>query len=165
MSPQTLQIIIPILIIIPLRYFRLNRMMKPQRLKLRSLLIRPAIIVFAAAVVLIQAPPQADDYVWFILAVALGAAGGWYWGKLTNLHLHPEDGTLMSTGSQAGMIVLILLIAVRFALRAGIGMEAQSLHLKAAMLTDVLIVFTAALFSMRGLEIFLRARALMNPQA
>jgi hypothetical protein len=165
MNAQTLQIIIPILIIVPLLYFRINRMMKPQRLKLTSLLIRPAIIIFAAAMVMTQAPPQPDDYVWFALAVAVGAAGGWYWGKLTELHLHPEDGTVMSKGSQAGMIVLIGLIAVRFGLRAGIGMEAEALHVNASMLTDVLIVFTAALFSIRGLEIFLRARALMNPRA
>jgi hypothetical protein len=165
MDPQILRFVIPLLIIVPLIYFRLSRMMKPQRLKLQSLLIRPAIIFFAAAVILIQAPPLPQDYVWFALAVALGAAGGWYWGKLTQLHLHPEDGTLMSTGSQAGMIVLVLLIAFRFAMRAGIGMEAQTLHLNAAMLTDVLIVFTAALFAVRTLEIFLRARALMGGKA
>jgi hypothetical protein len=165
MDPQTLRIVIPLVIIVPILYFRLTRMMKPQRLKLRTLLIRPAIILFAAGVVLLQAPPQSQDYAWFILAVVLGAGGGWYWGKLTQLHLHPEDGTLMSTGSQAGMIVLILLIVVRFAMRAGIGMEAQTLHLNAAMLTDVLIVFTAALFSVRTLEIFLRAKALMDKKA
>jgi hypothetical protein len=165
MDPKTLSIVIPLIIIVPLIYFRLSRMMKPQRLKLQTLLIRPAIIIFAAAVVLLQAPPQQQDYVWFALAVAVGAAGGWYWGKLTQLHLHPEDGTLMSTGSQAGMIVLVLLIAFRFAMRAGIGMEAETFHLNAAMLTDLLIVFTAALFAMRTLEIFLRARALMTRQA
>jgi hypothetical protein len=165
MDPQILRIVIPVLVILPILYFRLNRMMKPQRLKLQSLLVRPAIIIFAAAVVLTQAPPQAGDFVWFALAVVLGAGGGWYWGKLTELELHPEDGTLMSRGSQAGMIVLVLLILVRVGMRAGIGMEAQALNLNAAMLTDVLIVFTASLFSVRGLEIFLRARALMKPQA
>jgi hypothetical protein len=162
MDPKTLQFIIPVLIILPILYLRLTRMMKPQRLKLQNLLIRPAIIIFVAAVVLSQAPPRQEDLVWYALAVALGAGGGWYWGKLTQLHLHPEDGTLMSSGSQAGMIVLVLLILVRYGVRAGIGLEAQTMHLNAVMLTDLLIVFTAALFSVRGLEIFLRARQMMK---
>ena len=162
MDPKTLQIFIPILIILPILYFRMNKMMKPQRLKLPTLLIRPAIITFAAGALLMTTPPQQADYVWFVLAVALGAGGGWYWGKLTQLEVHPEDGTLMSKGSQAGMIVLILLVLVRMAMRTGIQMEAQTMHLNVAMLTDLLIVFTAALFSVRGLEIFLRARKLLQ---
>jgi hypothetical protein len=165
MDPQTLRIIIPLVIILPVLYFRLNKMMKPQRLKLRNLLIRPAIIILAAGTLLAASPPPPEDFIWFALAVALGAGGGWYWGKLTQLHLHPEDGTLMSSGSQAGMIVLVLLVAVRLGIRAGIGLEAQTLHLNVALLTDLLIVFTAALFSVRGLEIFLRAQRLMKKQA
>ncbi|HWY62248.1 MAG TPA: hypothetical protein VNW15_10145 [Rhizomicrobium sp.] len=165
MTPQTLSIVIPILIILPLLYFRLSRMMKPQRLKLRNLWIRPAIMIFAAGSLLAASPPQVPDLIWFALAAAAGAGGGWYWGKLTQLHLHPEDGTLMSSGSQAGMIVLVLLIVFRLGMRAGIGLEAEALHVNAALLTDVFIVFTALLFSVRGLEIFLRAQAMMKTPA
>jgi Protein of unknown function (DUF1453) len=164
MNPQTLSIVIPVLIILPVLYFRLSRMMKPQRLKLKSLWIRPALMIFAAGALLTASPPQMSDLAWFVLAAAAGAGGGWYWGKLTQLHLHPEDGTLMSTGSQAGMIVLVLLIVFRLGMRAGIGLEAEALHINAALLTDIFIVFTALLFSVRGLEIFLRAQAMMKTQ-
>src|ERR1700690_240052 len=125
MDPKTLQFIIPILIILPILYLRLTRMMKPQRLKLGRLWIRPALILFAAGTVLAAAPPQPSDLIWFALAAAAGIGGGWYWGKLTQLHLHPEDGTLMSSGSQAGMIVLVLLLVLRIGMRAGVGAEAQ----------------------------------------
>jgi hypothetical protein len=165
MNPQTLSIVIPILVILPVLYFRLNRMMKPQRLKLKSLWIRPAIMIFAAGSLLAASPPQMSDLIWFALAAAAGIGGGWYWGKLTQLHLHPEDGTLMSTGSQAGVMVLVLLLVFRIGMRAGIGLEAEALHVNAALLTDLLIVFTALLFSVRGLEIFLRAQAMMKAQA
>ena len=165
MNPQTLSIVIPILIILPLLYFRLSRMMKPQRLKLRNLWIRPAIMLFAAGSLLAASPPQMTDLIWFVLAAAAGAGGGWYWGKLTQLHLHSEDGTLMSSGSQAGMIVLVLLLVFRIGMRAGIGLEAGALHINAALLTDVFIVFTASLFAVRGLEIFLRAQRLMKTQS
>ena len=165
MDPQTLGIVIPILVILPVLYFRLNRMMNPQRLKLRSLWIRPAIMIFAAGSLLVASPPQPADLPWFALAAAVGIAGGWYWGKLTQLHLHSEDGTLMSSGSQAGMIVLVLLLVFRIGMRAGIGLEAGALHINAALLTDVFIVFTASLFAVRGLEIFLRAQRLMKTQS
>ena len=162
MNPHTLSIVIPVLVILPILYLRLNRMMKPQRLKLRSLWVRPAIMIFAAAALLAASPPQASDAPWFGLAALIGIGGGWYWGKLTQIHVHPEDGTLMSTGSQAGAIVLVVLLVFRIGIRAGAGLEAAALHIKAALLTDVFIVFTALLFAVRGLEIFLRARRVMK---
>ena len=165
MDPKTLQFVIPVLIILPILYLRLTRMMKPQRLKLGRLWIRPALILFAAGTVLAAAPPQPSDLVWFALAAAAGIGGGWYWGKLTQLHLHPEDGTLMSSGSQAGMIVFVLLLVFRLGMGAGIGLEAQTLHVNAALLTDIFIVFSALLFSVRGLEIFLRAQRITKNQA
>ena len=161
MDPHTLSIVLPILIILPILYFRMNKMLKPQRLKLRNLLIRPALMIFAAGALIAAAPPSLSEAPWFVFAAAPAIGGGWYWGKLTQLHVHPEDGTLMSSGSMAGVIVLALLVVLRLGLRAGIGLEAAALHVNAALLTDVSIVFTALLFSVRGLEIFLRARRLM----
>jgi hypothetical protein len=163
MNPQTLTIVITVLVILPLLYFRISRSMRPQRLKPGNLWIRPAIMIFAAGSLLMTSPPQISEIAWFVVAVALGGGGGWYWGKLTNLHVHPENGTLMSTGSQAGMIVLVLLIVFRLGMRAGIGMEAGALHVNAALIADVSIVFAASLFSVRGLEIFLRARQMLKP--
>ena len=162
MDPHSLSIVIPILIFLPLLYFRLSRMMKPQRLKLRRLWVRPAIMIFAAVALLAASPPPLADAPWFALAAMTGVAGGWYWGKLTQIHVHPEDGTLMSRGSQAGVIVLVLLLVLRLGIRAGVGLEAAALHVPAALLTDVFIVFAALLFSTQGLEIFLRARRVMK---
>jgi len=161
MNPQALRIVIPILVILPILYLRMSRMMKPRRLKLRSLWLRPAVMIVAAGTLLASSPPPLSDVPWFVLAAAIGIGGGWYWGKLTRLHLHPEDGTLMSSGSQAAMIVLVLLLALRLGMRAGIGLEAAALHVNSALLTDIFIVFTALLFSVQGLEIFLRARRMM----
>jgi hypothetical protein len=63
------------------------------------------------------------------------------------------------------MIVFVLLLVFRLGMRAGIGLEAQTLHVNAALLTDIFIVFSALLFSVRGLEIFLRARRITKNQA
>jgi hypothetical protein len=95
------------------------------------------------------------------IAGALGAMAGWQWGRSTALHLHPESGTLMQTGSLAGMVVLIVLILLKLGLRFGAGVGVPALHLNAVLITDVSICFSAMLFAVRGLEIFLRARRIM----
>jgi hypothetical protein len=127
------------------------------------LLIRPAIIILVAILIMSAAPPPREDIVWFALAAVIGAAGGWYWGKLTQLHLHPEDGTVMSTNSQAGVLVLMVLVLFRFGIRAGLGAESEAMHLSLPVLTDISITFSAFLFSARGLEIYLRAQKLLQP--
>jgi hypothetical protein len=164
-QPGYLQFL-PLLIILPILYFRMRRMAKPQALKLNRMWIRPAILIAAASIVLLVPVPGAPriapaDWLWVALAALLGAAAGWQWGRTTRLHLHPEDGTLMQTGSMAGMMVLVTLVVLRLGLRTGLRMEAGAWHLNVLMLTDISIVFSALLFAVRGLEIFLRARRVM----
>ena len=162
MNPHALGIVIPILVILPILYLRMSRMMKPQRLKMKSLWLRPAIMIIAAGTLLAASPPPLADVPWFVLAAAIGIGGVWYWGKLTRLHLHPEDGTLMFSGSQAAMIVLVLLVVLRLGMRAGAGLGVEALHVNARLLADVSIVFSALLFSVRSLEIYLRAQTVMK---
>lgn len=160
-QPNPLTYLIPVLVILPLLYFRLRRMMKPTPLKLKRMWIRPAIILCAGIAVIAAAPPPAADWFWFALAALLGAVLGWQWGKLMAIDVDPEKGTLMTRGSQAALIVMGLLIVVRFGLRAGVRMESAALHLDATMITDLFIVFGATLFGLRGLEMFLRARRVL----
>ena len=160
-QPNLLAYVIPILVILPILYFRLRRMMKPQPLKLNRLWIRPAIILLVGFGVVGAAPPPAQDWFWFALAALLGGVLGWQWGKQMAIHVDPENGTLMTRGSQAALIMMGLLIVVRIGLRAGIRMESAALHLDATMITDLSIVFAATLFGLRGLEMFLRARQVL----
>lgn len=165
-SASALTYAVPILIVVPLLYRRLSKMLKPQELKLRRLWIRPAIYVVIAAGAMLAPTPGAPALAppmlgWLVLAAALGAVAGWQWGRSTVLHLHPETGTLMQTGSLAGMIVLVLLILLKLGLRFGLQAGAPSLHLNAVLIADISICFSAMLFAVRGLEIFLRARRVM----
>jgi len=69
----------------------------------------------------------------------------------------------MSKGSQAGNDCAGAAFgAASGHSRPGSGWEAAALHVRAALLTDVFIVFAALLFSVQGLEIFLRARRVMK---
>jgi len=163
--PQYLQFL-PFLIILPVLYFRLRRMAKTRALKLGQLWIRPAIFIALAALVVLMPVPgskplEPADVTWLMLAAVLGAAAGWQWGRTTQLHLHPENGTLMQSGSMAGMMVFLVLLLLRLGLRAGLGLEAGAWHINMLLVTDASIIFSALLFAVRGLEIYLRARRIM----
>ncbi len=153
--------VIPILVIAPLLYFRLRRMMKPTPLKMNRMWIRPVIFLVVGAAVLTASPPPPADWFWFALTALMGAVLGWQWGRTMAIHVDPENGTLMTRGSQAALIMMVLLLAVRAGLRAGVRMESATLHLDAAVITDLFIVFSACLFGVRGLEMFLRARRVL----
>ena len=158
---DVLRYVIPVLIILPLLYFRLRKLMRPQPLKLNRLWLRPAIILLAGLGVLVGAPPPLADVPWFVVAAGLGAGLGWQWGRLMAIHVDPENGTLMTRGSLAALIVIVLLIVVRVGLRALLTVQGAAWHLDAVLITDGLIVFSAFLFGVRGLEMYLRARRVM----
>ncbi len=167
---NALTYVIPVLIILPLMYRRLRKLLQPQELKLRRLWIRPAIYLVLAAGAILAPTPGAPSLtpstlVGLALAGLIGAALGWQWGRSTALHLHPETGTLMQTGSLAGMIVFLALVALKLGLRFGLKAGAPSLHLSAVLITDVSICFSAMLFAVRGLEIYLRAQRIMGERA
>jgi hypothetical protein len=165
-QPSGLIYLVALLVLLPLLYLRLRRMMKPQALKLKQLWVRPAILIALGVFVVFwpvpgRAPLGPSDYVWLALAGVLGGAAGWQWGRTTKLHMHPENGTVMQTGSMAGMMVFLFLVLMRTGLRAGLGAQAAAWHINMLLVADVSIVFSALLFAVRGLEIFLRARAIM----
>jgi hypothetical protein len=103
-----------------------------------------------------------QDWVWLALAASLGSVAGWYWGRTMAIEVHPENGTLMVTGGQAAILVLVVLILFRLGLRTGLAVEGRAWHLDALLISDALIVFTAALFTARAAEMYLRAKRVME---
>ena len=166
---QALQFFLPILILLPVLYFRVRRMTKTQPLKLNRLWIRPAIILAVVALALLAPQPghhavrhfAGSDWAWLAVAAALGAMGGWTWGRTMAIEVHPEDGTLMVTGGQAAILVLVVLILLRLGLRTGLAVEGKALNLDVMLISDGLIIFTAALFTVRAIEMYIRAKRVM----
>ena len=170
MSPQTLQILLPLVIIAAVFLLRARRVGKPQPLKLGLLWLRPAMLVLACAAVLFLpsrpgAPPiQLMPLDWAILALGavVGAIGGWQLGRTMAIEVHPEKGTLMVTTSPIGLLVLIVLYGLRTFVRTEAGMAGASWPVHPAVIVDALIVFTAGLFVTRSLEMYLRAKKVMG---
>ena len=167
---QALQLFLPLLIILPVLYLRMRKMTKAQPLKLGRLWIRPAFIMTAAVLVVLLPQPGrhavrhflAQDWAWLALAAGLGGVAGWQWGRTMAIEVHPEDGTLMVKGGQAAMMVIGVLILFRMGLRTGLGMEASAWHLDMLLISDAMIVFSAFLFSLRAVEMYLRAQRVMG---
>jgi hypothetical protein len=167
---QALQLFLPLLIILPVLYLRMRKMTKAQPLKLGRLWIRPALIMTAAALVVFLPQPGshavrhflAQDWAWLAVAAGLGGVAGWHWGRTMAIEVHPEDGTLMVKGGQAAILVMAVLILFRMGMRTGLRMEANAWHLDVLLISDALIVFTAFLFSLRAVEMYLRARQVMG---
>jgi hypothetical protein len=168
MNPQLLQVLIPLVIIVPVFLLRARRLGRKQPLKLGRLWLRPAILLVACVAALLVPQPGMPlrsfaglDWALLALAMLAGAAGGWQLGRTMAIDVHPETGTLMVQSSPVGLMVLLGLVLVRMGLRTGVRMEAEAWHLNAALIIDMLIVFTAALFVTRSLEMYLRARRVM----
>jgi hypothetical protein len=166
---QAIQFFLPILIILPVFYFRMRKMARAQPLKLERMWIRPAIFLAITVLVLLAPPPASHpervlvalDWAWLGLAGVLGAVAGWQWGRTMAIDVHPEDGTLMVRGGQAAIMVLVVLILFRLGLRAGLSVEAKAWHLNMLLVSDASIVFSALLFTLRSVEMYLRARRVM----
>lgn len=157
-----LSLLIVAAVLLPLMYFRLRRMRRVQPLKWQYLWVRPALILAVAILVLAEAPPARADLAWLALAGVLGAAAGWQFGRTTHIEMHPQKDMLMAKASPAGMLVLVVLVLVRVGLKSGLQLEADAWHVNMLLVTDASIVFSALLFSVRGLEMFLRARRVMG---
>jgi hypothetical protein len=159
--PQGLITLIVVVALLPLLYFRLRKMLKPQPLKLGRMWIRPVLLVVVAALALFA--PQPGTHVaahltpaqwgWLALAALVGAAAGWRWGQTMVIDVHPEDGTLMTKGNVAAMMVLVVLILFKLGLRPLLAYEGAGWHLDVLLITDASIVFSVALFTARSAEL------------
>jgi hypothetical protein len=166
---QLLQIFLPILIILPVLYFRMRGMSRARPLKLDRMWVQPAIFLVITALALLAPPPPnhpervlvALDFAWLGLAGVFGAVAGWQWGRTMAIDVHPEDGTLMVKGGQAAMMVLVVLILFRLGLREGLSVEAKAWHINMLLVSDASVVFSALLFTLRSVEMYIRARRVM----
>lgn len=146
-------------IIVVVLALRMRGMSKMRPLKLGALWIVPALYLAVAVFMFVQLPPTGWVAIASAVGVAIGAAVGWQRGKMMHIHVDPESHALNQRASPAAMMFLIVLIMVRAGARSVLGQES---NVSPAMLTDPLIAFALGMFTVTRLEMYLRAKRLLE---
>src|SRR5437762_10519427 len=146
-------------IIVIVMALRLRRMGQMRPLKLGSLWIVPALYLIVAALMFAQLPPTGWVAIASAVGLILGAGLGWQRGKMMHIHVDRKTNALNQKASPAAMFFLITLVIVRTGARGVIG---QTSGVSPAMLTDPLIAFALGMFSVQRIEMYLRAKRLLE---
>jgi NAD/NADP transhydrogenase beta subunit len=162
MNQSSIQTAIAIAVVAVVFALRFRGMNRERRLKLELLWIMPALLVAAMVAALLQFPPHGLDWAWLAAILAVGAAIGWWRGKLMPITIDPETHLLNTKPSPAAILFLLGLFVIRFALRALIESEASAWHINAALITDGFIVLGVSLLAVSRVEMALRAWGLLR---
>ena len=146
-------------IIVVVVALRMRRMGKMRPLKLETLWVVPVLYLVVAALMFWQLPPTGWVAIATAVAVLIGSAVGWQRGKMMHIHVDPETHALNQKASPAAMFFLIALIVVRAGARSVLG---ETGGLSPAMLMDLLIAFALGMFTLTRVEMYLRARRLLD---
>ena len=141
-----------------LLFFRFRSMRRVQTLRLERLWVVPALYALVTATVLYQSRPVGLQWLYVAIALAIGALLGWRRGAWMRITVDPETHALNQQASPAAMLFILVLIIVR----QGLRLEASTLGFNLAFVTDLLVVFALGLFAATRLEMYLRARRLLD---
>lgn len=96
-----------------------------------------------------------------LASLGVGAALGWWRGRLTNITVNPETHALTSKASPVGMLLILGIFAIRFGLRSYLGQAATALHVSVIDVTDAFLLLAVGLVCAQRLELALRANRLL----
>jgi hypothetical protein len=150
---------ITVAIVVVVLALRMRRMGQMRPLKLETLWIVPALYLAMAALMFWSLPPKGWVAIASAVGLALGAAVGWQRGKMMHIHVDPATHALNQKASPAAILFLVALIVVRSGARAVLG---ETGGVSPAMLTDPLIAFALGMFSLTRLEMYLRAKRMLE---
>lgn len=154
-------------------YFIFRRGGKPRRVKPNRLWIYPLGITVLALLTLTQgAMPDLVAYLYFAVALAAGAALGWFTTQHVELTLDDATGTIMSKPTQFGTYltaaVFILRFAVEFVVNGGPGGAPPHVPARLAQhagtllwLTDAALLFVAARVLAQAAHMLIRIRPMI----
>jgi hypothetical protein len=162
MTPRMLQYLITALVVGVVLFFRIKAMGKARPLRLERLWIVPALYLALAVFLFWQMTPHGLGWLWAGLAFAVGSAIGWYRGAAMKISVDPETHALNQTASPLAFLVILALIALRYAIREGAAYEAGIGNVDVALITDCLVAMALGLLSMTRLEMYLRGMRLLD---
>jgi hypothetical protein len=142
---------------------RLRSMGRERPLKLSGLWLVPAIYVVLAGSIFATMMPPPVGWALALGGLLIGTVVGWHRGKLIQISRDVETGELRQRASPLAMLLLVVLIVLKLGARALFGDAAATQPGSAPMLmTDAFLGFALGLLSATRLEIYLRARRLIE---
>jgi hypothetical protein len=141
-----------------------RRNSRPRQLRIERLWIRPVLFAVIVSATLGATPFPFDplSLVVLALALAIGAGLGWQRGRFMQIDVHPQTHDVTSRASPVGMIFILAVLALRILLRDAALESRSALGLPAASITDGLILLLGAMIVAQSLEMWLRARRLLE---
>ncbi len=112
-----------------------------------------------AASMFVLLPPVGWVAIASVAGLLIGAAVGWQRGKMMHIHVDPDTHALNQKASPAAMFFLIA--ADRRPQRRQ-ACSVPRADVSPAMLTDPLIAFALGMFTLTRLEMYLRAKRLLE---
>jgi membrane protein CcdC involved in cytochrome C biogenesis len=158
-QPGLLGYAIPIAVFLIVIALRMRSMGRMRPLKLETLWVVPAMYAAVACIMFYSLPPLGWVGIATVVGLLIGAAVGWQRGKMMQIHVDQETHALNQKASPAAMLFLVALIVIRSGARAILG---ETGGVSPAMLTDPLIAFALGMFSLTRLEMYLRARRMLE---
>jgi hypothetical protein len=160
-NPVVSYVITAVVIVIVLA-LRLRGMNRDRPLKIDRLWIVPAIYAVIVTMILVEFPPTPIGWVLCGVSLAVGAALGWQRGRMMRISVDPATQSLNQRASPAAILFIVVLIVVRMGARNLAQVSGSPFHLNALMLTDMLVSMALGLLAVQRLEMFLRARRLLD---
>jgi hypothetical protein len=160
--PNPLFNLIPIAIILVVLALRFRRLTRERPLRIERLWIVPALYVCIAGFTFWNIPPAPMTWAVAFAALLAGAALGWQRGRMMHIKVDPETHEISQKGSIAAMAFIIVLVLIRTGARNAESLGLPGIHFDVMAMTDVLIAFALGMLTMQRVEMFLRARRLLD---
>jgi len=164
MSQQYLPYIVPLIVAVLI----LRRAGRAQKISMNRMWIRPAIITLMAGAGLFVGPfPGLIAIAAFVAAAGAGAGFGYLRARHQLISIHPETGEVSSQATMIGTLLFLGIIAVRYGVKLAFPQMANPGHggAQVILVTNCLLLFTAAMFITQTALIWSRTRPLLAAHA
>ena len=163
MNPDFLKTLLPIVLVVVVLTLRLRSMSKVRPLKPERMWVLPLALLVLAGVTSWAHPPSPAGMTIGFFALVVGGFLGWQRGRFIHIE-RDANGGLTQKASPAALILLLVIIGIRYAVRAYFGATPDDhgqMSENALIATDGLLLFAVGLIAMTRVELALRARRIL----
>lgn len=136
---------------------------RARRLRIEAMWIAPVVVIALIALSLTaEGMPTPLGLALDVAGLALGAGLGWWRARFTHITVDPVTHELTSRASPIGMLVILVVFAVRLGVRSFAQQNGTTLGAWAIAIPDALLMMSVGLVCAGRIEIFLRATRLLS---